>query len=94
MLLKQAGYAVKCRSSAIVDGLEMIRAALRPAAGKPKLFIHPRCQRLIRAMRSYRYAEGGSELPVKDGEHDHLIDALRYHFVNAQTSLKAAWRRY
>jgi len=60
----------------------MIRAALKPAAGKPTLFIHERCARLIKAMRSYHYAEGGSELPVKDGEHDHLVDALRYWFVN------------
>ena len=52
------------------------------AAGKPTLFIHPRCARLIKAMRSYHYAEGGSELPVKDGVHDHLIDALRYWFIN------------
>ena len=25
---------------------------------------------------------GGGENPQKDGEHDHLIDALRYFFVN------------
>ncbi|MGB7158133.1 MAG: hypothetical protein WBD40_08710 [Tepidisphaeraceae bacterium] len=81
-LLRSRGYGVRTRKSAIVDGLEMIRAALKPASGKPTLFIHARCQRLIKAMRSYHYAPGGSELPVKDGEHDHLIDALRYWFVN------------
>ena len=35
-------------------------------------------------MKAYRYAEGGSEIPIKDGEHDHLIDALRYFFVNSE----------
>ena len=81
-VLRSRGYSVRTRHSRIVDGLEMIRAALKPAAGKPTLFIHERCARLIKAMRSYHYAEGGSELPVKDGEHDHLVDALRYWFVN------------
>ena len=51
-------------------------------SGEIKLFIHPRCVRLIKAMQAYRYPTGGGELPIKDGEHDHLIDALRYYFVN------------
>jgi hypothetical protein len=94
-LLRSRGYAVKSRKSLIVDGLEKIRAALKPAAGRPTLFVHPRCRHLIRALGSYHYAPGGSELPVKDGEHDHLIDALRYHFVNAQSLGEGKrWRRY
>jgi len=44
-------------------------------------FIHPRCKHLIQAMRAYRYGDGRAELPRKDGP-DHLIDALRYYFVN------------
>lgn len=94
MLLRRAGYQVKCRHSAIVDGVELIRRALRPASGPARLFIHPRCRRLIKAMVSYRYAEGGSELPVKDGEHDHLIDALRYYFVNRECVSELKGRRY
>ena len=81
-LLKRNGYAVRSRGSGILEGIEMIRLGLKPAAGKATLFISPRCKRLIKAMQGYHYAPGGSELPVKDGEHDHLIDALRYHFVN------------
>jgi hypothetical protein len=93
-LLKKAGYRVQFRSSRIVDGVELIRAALRPAWGEPKLFIHPRCQRLTKAMRSYRYAPDGSELPLKDGEHDHLIDALRYFYINHARPTQATSRRY
>jgi len=66
-LLRARGYSVRTRHSLIVDGLELIRAALKPAAGLPTLFIHPRCERLIKAMRCYHYADGGSELPVKTG---------------------------
>lgn len=81
-LLRRQGYVVKHRKSLIMDGLEEIRAALKPAYGPPRLFIHPRCTRLIKAMQAYRYPERGGEVPVKDGEHDHPVDALRYHYVN------------
>jgi hypothetical protein len=80
--LRGADFQVLTRASRIVDGLEMIRAALRPAHGPPALSIHPRCQALIEAMQGYRYPDGGGELPLKDGTHDHLIDALRYFYVN------------
>lgn len=81
-LLRQAGYTVLCRPSHITDGLEMIRAALRPAAGPVKLFIHPRCTALLAAMRRYSYKPRGGENPHKDGKNDHPVDALRYHYVN------------
>ena len=84
-ILRNAGFAVRTRSSEIVDGLELIRAALRPASGEPTLFIHARCKRLIEALTCYRYPDSGTtEKPLKDGRHDHLIDALRYHFVNCR----------
>ena len=81
--LKRRAYTVLSKRSLIVEGLEMIRTALRPGIGEPRLLIHPRCKQLIAAMQGYRYPENGSgELPLKDGEHDHLIDALRYFYVN------------
>jgi hypothetical protein len=88
------GLDVRTRRSFILDGLEKIRAALHPAHGPPRLYINPRCKRLIAAMQSYRYAEGGSEIPVKDNVHDHLIDALRYFFVNHIRSDTVNHRRY
>ncbi len=92
-LLKDRGYEVKTRGSQIVDGLEMIRAALRSATGETRLFIHPPCERLIRSLEGYHYKDNRSELPHKDGTHDHAVDALRYFFVNAQaTPMKT--RRY
>ena len=83
--LRRSGFIVRHRPSRILDGVEQIRAALKPASGEPTLFIHPRCKHLIRCIQAYRYgslATGNAELPVKDGENDHLIDALRYHVVN------------
>ena len=81
-LLRLAGFEVMCRSGHIAPGLELIRAGLRPAAGGVKLFIHPRCARLVEAMRKYSYLREGGETPFKDGEHDHPVDALRYYYVN------------
>ena len=81
-LLQRSGYQVRKRHSRIVEGIEQIRAALRTGTGQTSLRIHPRCKNLILAMQRYRYPTGGGELPLKDGEHDHLIDALRYFFVN------------
>jgi hypothetical protein len=84
--LRRAGFSVRHKPSRIVDGVEQIRAAFRPASGEPTLFMHPRCVHLIRSLIAYHYSDiigRASELPVKDGQHDHLIDALRYHFVNA-----------
>lgn len=81
-LLRQHYNHVHTKGSRIADGLEKIRAGLRPAAGDPTLFVHPRCKKLIRAFQSYHFAPGGSELPLKDNENDHPIDALRYFYIN------------
>jgi hypothetical protein len=95
-LLRNAGFVVRHRASRIMQGVELIRTALRPAVGDATLFIHPRCRHLVRALQAYRYATLNglpSELPLKDGEHDHLVDALRYHFVN-RTAKSMGGRHY
>ena len=81
-MLRKAGFSVLFRPSHVTDGLEMIRAGLRPATGKVKLFVHPRCARLVEALRKYSYKANGGERPHKDGENDHPVDALRYFYVN------------
>jgi len=84
-LLAAAGIPCTWRRSTIAEGIELIRSALAPAAGEPKLLIHPRCRALIDAFGEYHYPPPGStadpDKPVKDGP-DHVIDALRYFFVN------------
>jgi len=83
-MLAAEGIPCTWRRSNVAEGLELIRAALAPAAGPPSLSVHPRCKRLIRAFETYHWPPGsptGRDVPVKDGP-DHLIDALRYFFVN------------
>lgn len=96
--LRAMGIVTRFRRSGILEGVELIRRSLRAGDGKSRMLISPRCQRLIEAMRCYRYPESGSlqagELPLKDGVYDHPIDALRYFFVNYKHSGKTATRRY
>jgi hypothetical protein len=84
--LAALGMPTQSRASRIVDGIEMMRSFLAPAEGPCRLFISPKCEHLIRAMLELHYAKGMNgilqEVPEKDGVHDHIIDALRYFFVN------------
>jgi hypothetical protein len=96
--LRAMGIKARYRRSGILEGIELIRRAVRAGDGKSSLIISHRCQRLIEAMRCYHYPEPGSaaagELPFKDGVYDHPIDALRYFFVNHTRSTKTTTRRY
>lgn len=89
--LRRAGFIVRYRGSRVSDGVEQIRAVLKPAAGEPTLFIHPRCRMLIRSLTKLVYSGlGRSRKPSKDGTHDHAVDALRYHFVNTAKQVVSA----
>jgi len=96
--LKKLRIVTRYRQSRILEGIELIRQAIRRGDGKSSLVISPRCRRLIEAMRCYHYpqvsSQAAGELPLKDGLYDHPIDALRYFFVNYYNSTKAQSRRY
>jgi hypothetical protein len=96
--MRTMGIMTRFRRSSILEGIELIRRAVRAGDGKSSLVISPRCQRLIEAMQCYHYPEPGSaaagELPLKDGVYDHPIDALRYFFVNHTRHTKTKTRRY
>jgi hypothetical protein len=89
------GINARYRKSAIMEGVELIRRALRDGRGQSRLVVSPRCVRLIEALQCYHYAEGAmQEAPLKDGVFDHPIDALRYFFVNHQNGWKVKVIRY
>jgi hypothetical protein len=92
--LAAMGIRCKHRPSAILEGLELIRRALKAGDGKSRLIISPKCQRLIEAMRCYHYPPRGGEMPDKDGVYDHSIDALRYFFVNYTNTAKSLSIKY
>jgi len=95
--LRALGIVTRFRRSSILEGIELIRRAIRSGDGSSTLVISPRCPRLIEALECYHYPDAGTafgELPFKDGVYDHPIDALRYFFVNATHSTKTTTRRY
>ena len=96
--LRQAGIATRFRRSSILEGIELIRRAIRAGDGKRSLIIAPRCRRLIEALQCYHYPDASrsasTELPLKDGVYDHPIDALRYFFVNLRNTHRTICRRY
>jgi len=93
--LRTLGINTRFKRSSILEGIELIRRAIRCGGGRSSLTISSRCPRLIEAMQCYHYPEqGGVEMPQKDGTYDHPIDALRYFFINHTHPQKAIARRY
>jgi hypothetical protein len=95
--LRAIGITVRFKRSTILEGIELIRRAIRSGDGKSSLVVSPRCPRLIEALECYHYPESANapgELPQKDGLYDHPIDALRYFFINQARPIKNTTRRY
>jgi len=96
--LRALGIAARYRRSGILEGIELVRRAIRSGDGRSSLVISPRCQRLIEALQCYHYPDAGraanGELPFKDGVYDHPIDALRYFFINTKRDGPTRTRRY
>jgi hypothetical protein len=82
-LLRKSGCTVRASAQRIEPGLRHIETLLAPAVGPPRLRIHPRCTRLIAAFLGYRRSAHGTGEPLKDGHHDHPLDALRYALTAA-----------
>ena len=77
------------------NGIEMVRDALDPAEGSPKMLFAKSLPRLVKGktagiipgLLSYRYkadAEGNpTTIPHKDNISDHICDALRYAWIGS-----------
>lgn len=96
--LRSLGVAVKYQRSKILEGIELIRRALKAGDNTSGILISNKCEKLIEAMRCYHYPDCStglkSELPLKDGLYDHHIDALRYFFINYARNRKTFCRTY
>ena len=77
-VLKDAGFSVRSRGGAILPGLEAMQSLLAPALGSPRWTVDPKCTAVIAALENYAWDSAQSSSPLKDGVHDHVIDALRY----------------
>lgn len=83
-------------SGSIIDGIDLIRAKLRPriqltGPPKPSIFFSSICKNIIQEMEAYKYPEdkpdrNPSDLPMK--EDDHGPDALRYLAIQMKFGLQ------
>ena len=55
---------ISARNS-VIDGINHVRSMLKvnPATGQPRIFVSPRCKRLIAEMRKYRWMRGNKSIP-------------------------------
>jgi hypothetical protein len=89
-------YALTPWAREVRNGINLIRAALKPAGGEPRLTIAATCTQLIAAMEQYRLREVNGlyvDEPIKPQPCDHPVDALRYYFVNRRAPVRALAQR-
>ena len=85
-------YVLSPWAREVRNGINLVRAALKPACGRPRLTIAATCTQLIAAMEQYRLRRVNGQYvdePIKPQPCDHPMDALRYYFVNRQAPDRA-----
>jgi len=85
-MLRNNGFKVINKGSTINAGIALVRSYIKNSLGQNRYFITENCQDTIRSFNGYQYSSNKEGLikeePLKDNLHDHLMDALRYFFVN------------
>lgn len=78
-LLRQAGFRVFAPNKAplVVDRINDMNACFKNSKNEIHFYVHPRCQKLIKALEGLTYKEGTSA-PDKTSGLDHITDALGY----------------
>ena len=93
-------YALRDKTSrSIASGISHVRNFICNVNGDRRLHINKKCVNVINDVESYRYQdqkEGTDlkEVPMKDGLHDHSMDALRYFFINQFPIKQYKYRTY
>lgn len=84
--MRGRGFNVISKGTKIIPGLSLVRAYVLNAYGQRRLFVAKRCKWGIKSFYGYSYKLGVRQLvleePEKDNVHDHMMDAVRYFFVN------------
>jgi hypothetical protein len=77
-ILQNAGFEVRAKTShsQIRDRINAVNARLLSSDGKRRLYVDPKCKKVIESLERHTYKEGTSQ-PEKDG-FDHMNDALGY----------------
>ncbi len=82
-------YTLRGDAREVRNGIRLVRAAIEPAGGKPKLYYvnQPGNHVFVRAMQSYRNRKVNQQWidqPQDPQEYEHIPDALRYYYVNRE----------
>ena len=84
--MRNQGFAVINKASTIIYGISLVRSFIRNSLGKIRYRVTSNCIETIRCFNGYQYdiSKDGvvREEALKDGVHDHMMDAIRYFFVN------------
>jgi hypothetical protein len=88
--LGRVGFKLNWRNSEIMTGVEHVKSLMRDAAGRIWLRFSPNVQRTLHHLQHYRWEEGRNR-PLKDDQHDHAMDALRYLIVNLVGKKPVNW---
>ena len=78
-ILENAGWTVKYRRShpPVRDRINAVNSLLKNADDQVRLWIDPRCRKLIECLEKQTYKDG-TQIPDKDSGFDHMNDALGY----------------
>ena len=79
IVLRNNGFQVlaKHRHPSIRDRVNTVNSMIRSADGRNRLFIDPKCKRLIECLRKLTYSKGTMK-PDKTSGYDHMVDAMSY----------------
>lgn len=78
-ILANAGFIVKAphKHNPVRDGINAVNSRLKTAQNEIKMFVDPKCKKIIESLEKHCYKEGTSQ-PDKDSGHDHFADSVRY----------------
>jgi len=77
-------YGIRClarqKSPPIIDGVNAVNRMLKSARSETNLYIHPRCQGLIKSVERTRWVDNNADTATIDKSEsiEHFSDGLRY----------------
>jgi phage terminase large subunit len=79
IILQQAGFQVKYRNShpPVRDRINAVNSLLKNARDQSRLYVDPKCRKVIEGFEKQVYKEG-TQVPDKSDGHDHMNDAIGY----------------
>ena len=94
-ILRQFSLKPRWRMQDIEEGIKYIQHDLITfSQGRPQFMLNPqKCPHLAAAMRT-GYCRNKTAVPIKDGTHDHPVDALRYGYSGIVTNTSRGDKDY